>query len=101
MHTPGMLTPHVSSARRFFGFDLVNGKVAIPGIGDTPITFTGRPDIARYLGFIFTNLPAEKIEWRVFRLEGERTVRTICIPARSLTTENEEFSNIIVVQRNI
>lgn len=100
-HAPGTLTLHVSSAQSFFGFDLVNRKVAIPGIGDTPITFTGRPDIARYLGFIFTNLPAEKIKWRAFRLEGERTVRAICIPARSLTTEDEEFSNIIVVQRDI
>jgi len=57
----------------FFGFDFANGKVTIPGFGDTQITFTGRPDVARYIGFVFTNLPAEKLEWKVLRLEGERT----------------------------
>jgi len=56
-----------------FGFDFANGKVTIPGLGNTPISFTGRPDIARYIGFVFTSLPAEKLEWKVFRLEGERT----------------------------
>jgi len=57
----------------FFGFDLKNGKAVVPGLGDTPITFTGRPDIARYVGYVFTNLPAEKLEWKEFHLEGERT----------------------------
>jgi len=63
----------ISSSPRFFGFDFANGKVTIPGFGDTPITFTGRPDVVRYIGFVFTNLPAEKLEWKVLRLEGERT----------------------------
>lgn len=57
----------------FFGFDLVNGKVNVPGIGDTPISFTGRPDVARYVAFVFTNLPVEKLEWKTFRMEGERS----------------------------
>lgn len=70
---------HISTGQRFFGFDFANGKVTVPGLGDTPITFTGRPDVARYIGFVFTNLPAEKLEWRVFRLEGERTVGAIHI----------------------
>ena len=65
--------------QRFFGFDFANGKATIPGFGDTPITFTGGPDVARYIGWVFTNLPAEKLEWKVFRLEGERTVGTIHI----------------------
>ena len=66
----------VSIGQRFFGFDFANGKVTVPGLGDTLITFTGRPDVARYIGFVFTNLPAEKLEWKVFRLEGDRTVGT-------------------------
>ena len=69
----------VSIGHRFFGFDFANGKVTVPGLGNTPITFTGRPDVARYIGFVFTNLPAEKLEWKTFRLEGERTVGTIHI----------------------
>jgi len=60
-----------------YGFDFANGKATVHGIGDAPISFTGRSDVARYLGFIFTNLPVEKVEWKVFRLEGERTVSTI------------------------
>jgi hypothetical protein len=65
----------------------VDGKVTVPGIGDAPISFTGRSDIARYVGFVFTDLPVEKLEWKVFRLEGERTVRVISILLTSLTTE--------------
>ncbi|KAF9649992.1 NAD(P)-binding protein [Thelephora ganbajun] len=57
----------------FFGFDFANGKVTVPGLGDAPISFTGRPDVVRYIGFVFTNLPAEKLEWKVLRMEGERT----------------------------
>ena len=68
-----MLT-RTSIGQRVFGFDFANGKVTVPGLGDTPISFTGRSDAARYIGFVFTNLPAEKLEWKVFRLEGERTV---------------------------
>ena len=64
-------------AKRFFGFDLANGEATVSGLGDAPISFTGRPDIARYVGFVFTTLPAEELEWKAFRLEGERTVGTI------------------------
>jgi len=83
----GVLT-RVSIDRRVFGFDFANGKVTIPGFGDTPITFTGRPDVARYIGFVFTNSPAEKLEWKVLRLEGERTVGTVHIPILLLRTEH-------------
>lgn len=55
-----------------------NGKAVVPGLGNTPISFTGRPDIARYVGYVFTNLPAEKLKWKEFHLQGERTVCTIC-----------------------
>ena len=74
-------------AKSFFGFDLANGEVTVSGLGDTPISFTGRPDVARYVGFVFTNLPAEKLEWKEFRLEGERTVGTIHALVLPLTTE--------------
>ena len=78
---------HASVDQRPFGFDFANGKVTIPGFGDTPITFTGGPDVARYIGWVFTNLPAEKLEWKVFRLEGERTVGIIHIPVLLPRTE--------------
>ena len=65
------------SDKSYFGFDLKNRKVVVPGLGNTPISFTGRPDIARYVGYVFTNLPAEKLEWKEFYLEGERTVGAV------------------------
>ena len=65
------------SARSAYGYDFVNGKVIVLGIGDAEISFLSRTDIARYVGFIFTNLPTEKFEWKVFRLEADRGVRMV------------------------
>ena len=48
--------------------------MTVPGGGDTPISFTGSVDVARYIVHILTTLPKEKLEWKVFRMEGERTV---------------------------
>ena len=79
----------------------MDGKVTVPGIGDTPISFTGKADIVRYVGFIFTDLSVEKLKWKVFRLEGERTVRLISILLTSLKTEDEAFPGVIDIQRNI
>lgn len=56
-----------------FGFDFAGGKVTVPGGGDTPISFTGSVDVARYIVHILTTLPKEKLEWKVFRMEAERT----------------------------
>ena len=78
----------------------MDGKVTVPGIGDTPISFTGKADIVRYVGFIFTDLSVEKLKWKVFRLEGERTVRLISILLTSLKTEDEAFPGVIDIQRN-
>ena len=86
-----MLT-RVSVGPRVFGFDFANGKVTVLGIGDAPISFTGRPDVARFIGFVFTNLPAEKLEWKVLRLEGERTVGAIPVLVLLLITKPFESS---------
>jgi len=48
--------------------------VTVPGGGDAPISFTGSVDVARYIVHILTTLPKEKLEWKVFRMEAERTV---------------------------
>jgi len=55
------------------GWDLPNGKVTISGAGNTPISFTCRRDIGRYLAHVLTSLPADQLEWRTFRIEGDRT----------------------------
>jgi len=56
----------------FLGFDLENGKFDIGGEGNSPLSFTTRPDIARYLAYVLTTLPPSKLEWRTFAIEGER-----------------------------
>jgi len=55
------------------GWDLPNGKVQISGKGDTPISFTQRRDIGRFVAHVLTSLPHEELAWRTFRIEGDRT----------------------------
>ncbi|EIM81244.1 NAD-P-binding protein [Stereum hirsutum FP-91666 SS1] len=56
----------------FLGLDIKNGSVKISGDGNVPISFTAREDIARYMAHVLTSLPAETLEWRIFRIEGDR-----------------------------
>lgn len=53
----------------------------ISGSGDAPITFTARSDVVRFIAHTLVHLPAHELNNRVFRIEGERTVRlTPCSP---------------------
>ncbi|KAI0040352.1 NAD-P-binding protein [Auriscalpium vulgare] len=57
----------------FIGLDIKSGKVSVGGDGNAPITFSSIPDTARFLGYILTSLPAEKLtNLPIIRLEGER-----------------------------
>ncbi|KAI0052800.1 NAD(P)-binding protein [Auriscalpium vulgare] len=57
----------------FLDLDIKSGKVSVGGDGNAANTFTSLPDIARFLGYILTSLPAEKLtSLPVLRLEGER-----------------------------
>ena len=72
----------MDSCRRFLpviGFDFAGGKVNVPGSGNAPISFTAVPDIVRYVGYVLTSLPREKIENRTFRIEGSNNVSRIFI----------------------
>ncbi|EJU04366.1 NADP-binding protein [Dacryopinax primogenitus] len=55
------------------GWDLPGGKVQISGKGDTPISFTYRRDIGRFLAHILTELPPEELAWKTLRIESDRT----------------------------
>ena len=46
--------------------------MTIGGEGKSPISFTTRRDLARFVAHALTELPREKIEWRIFRIEGDR-----------------------------
>ncbi|GAA5866358.1 hypothetical protein JCM8547_000751 [Rhodosporidiobolus lusitaniae] len=59
----------------FFDFDFAGRKVKLVGRGETPISFTSRRDVARFLAHYFANLttlpsPASPT---ILRLEGDRT----------------------------
>jgi hypothetical protein len=62
---------------RSFDLDLKSGNVAVGLDGNAINSFTAQSDIGRYLAYVLTNLPRSKIEWRIFRIEGERKVRDI------------------------
>ncbi|KLO19055.1 NAD-binding protein [Schizopora paradoxa] len=49
-----------------------NGKAAFGGSGDVPISWTSMPDIARFVSHVLTTLPKKELEWRIFRIEGDR-----------------------------
>jgi len=59
-----VINPHM-------GFDLANGKAVISGEGTSPISFTSRRDVARFLAHVLTTLPPGELDWRAFRIEGD------------------------------
>jgi hypothetical protein len=55
--------------------DVTSGKVSVGGDGSNRISFTARPDIARYLSYVLTHLPAEQLKNRSFTIAGDIKVR--------------------------
>ncbi|KAI0294070.1 NAD-P-binding protein [Multifurca ochricompacta] len=55
-----------------FGLDVTSGKVSIGGKGDRQNPYTSRVDIARYVSYILTRLPAEQLNNRSFTMVGDR-----------------------------
>jgi hypothetical protein len=60
--------------QRFFNLDFTSGKVSVGGDGNKQITFTSRPDIARYVSYVLTHLPAEQLKNRGFSIAGDSKV---------------------------
>ncbi|KAA1474798.1 NAD-P-binding protein [Dentipellis sp. KUC8613] len=54
------------------GIDPVGGKATVGGDGSSLVSFTARPDVARYVAYVLTEKPAKELEWKTFRIEGER-----------------------------
>jgi hypothetical protein len=69
-----------------FGWDLEKGTVEVLGKGDTPITFTDRQDVARFLSHALLEFPRSELEWSEFHLEGERVVSLEFEPDINLTS---------------
>jgi len=51
--------------------DVPSGKVSVGGDGNKPITFTSRVDVARYMTYVLTHLPAEQLKNRSFAIAGD------------------------------
>jgi len=49
--------------------------VTVGGDGDKQISFTSRADIARYISYVLTHLPAEQLNNRSFCIAGDNKVR--------------------------
>ena len=73
------------------------GKVAVGGNGDSPISFTTRPDAARFLAYVLVHAPKARLQNQTLRLEGDRAVCTSCsiffiaLTSDALQTFNEIF----------
>ncbi|KAI9466589.1 NAD-P-binding protein [Lactarius psammicola] len=55
----------------FTDLDVQSGKVTIGGDGNKQISFTSRADIARYISYVLTHLPAEQLNNRSFMIAGD------------------------------
>jgi hypothetical protein len=67
---------HLNSQRcRYLGLDVTSGKVYVGGDGNKQIPFTSRTDIARYISYVLTRLPAEQLNNRSFSIAGDTKVR--------------------------
>jgi hypothetical protein len=55
-----------------FGFDIANKTLEIIGSGNTPISFTTRPDIAHFVAYTLTHVSPHELENTTLGVEGER-----------------------------
>ncbi|KAF8489342.1 NAD-P-binding protein [Russula emetica] len=55
----------------FLELDVRSGKVSIGGDGNRPLTFTSRTDIARYVSYVLTHVPAEQLKNRALAIAGD------------------------------
>jgi len=54
------------------GFDVPNKNISFVGEGDTPISFTTKSDISRFVGYALTHQSATKLANTMFRVEGDK-----------------------------
>ena len=59
---------------RFAQLDVLSGKVSVAGDGNKQISFTSRPDAARYITYVLTHLPSEQLKNRRFAIAGDNKV---------------------------
>ncbi|KAI0258374.1 NAD-binding protein [Gloeopeniophorella convolvens] len=55
----------------YLWLDLPSGKATVGGDGNKKISFTSRTDVARYLAFVLTRVPAEQLRNRALKISGD------------------------------
>ncbi|EPQ51668.1 NAD P-binding protein [Gloeophyllum trabeum ATCC 11539] len=56
----------------YFGWDVPGGRVAIAGEGNTPISYTTRRDVARFVAHALTTPSPEQLYWKSLCIQGDR-----------------------------
>jgi len=55
----------------YMDLDIANGKISVGGDGSKRIPFTSRTDIARFVSYVLTHLPADQLNNRSFSMAGD------------------------------
>ena len=88
--------PFVQQKSRRLDLDVASGKVSVGGDGSNQVPYTSRSDIARYVSYVLTHLPAEQLKNRSFYLAGDFKV---CAGSVSSVDGNRSIKS--VSQRDI
>ena len=80
----------------FVNLNVKSGKVAIGGDGNSQISFSTRPDAARFLAYVLVHAPKARLQNQTLRLEGDRAVCKCCLlPFFALTGDASQTFNEI------
>jgi hypothetical protein len=69
---PGPVTK--DRVNRLAQLDVLSGKVSVGGDGNKQLSFTSRPDAARYITYVLTHLSPEQLKNRRFAIAGDNKV---------------------------
>ena len=83
---------HLTASQRAFYIDITSGKVSVGGDGNTRITFTSKPDVARYVSYVLTHLPPKQLENRSFAIAGDNKV-TSSLSSWSCSNDDEPVNS--------
>jgi hypothetical protein len=82
-----------------FDLDVTNGKVSVGGDGNKQISFMVRPDIARFVSYVFRllHLPPEQLKNRAFAIAGDNKVTgglgaSVVVIDRELNSRSIKYS---------
>ena len=85
-----------------FDLDVTNGKVSVGGDGNKQISFTARPDIARFVSYVFKllHLPPEQLKNRASAIAGDNKVTgglgaSVVVIDRELNCRSIKYSSCL------